>query len=299
MKTTVTHSISRSTGRLFWNRLPRLFHLPSSIFHLRFALGLLPCAFLLLPSRAGLPLPDHVLYGTIAFGVRPVTRADTDVVVEARRSLNGPVLASYRMGQAARLGEHFYELRLVIEEGAPSAPSVAALGESLLILVRTPRGIQHQALHLISDAGTAQRLDFGVVPDTDGNGAPDGWEQVHFGGTGGDLSRDTDGDAASDAAEYAAGTRPADAADVFRLAVVRDGDGLVVSLRTLAAAGAGYEGRRRYYALESAPDPAAGPWRPVENHSRIQGANQLVVYRQPGGTNPPAFFRARVWLEGP
>ncbi|MFN0067897.1 MAG: hypothetical protein ACKVYV_09705 [Limisphaerales bacterium] len=291
MKTTLTDSIRRSSGRLLRNGLLRRLHLPSTIFYLL-------SSIFHLPSHAALPLPDHVVYGTIAFGVRPVTSTDTDVVIEARRSLNGPVLASYRMGQTPRLGGHYYELRLALEDEV-SSPRAAAVGETLLVIVRSARGIQHQALHVISDAGTAQRLDFGVTLDTDGDGVPDGWELAALGTHGGDLRRDTDGDAASDAAEYAAGTRPMDAADVFRLAVVRDGDGLAVSLRTLAAAGAGYEGRRRYYALESTADPAAGPWQPVENHSRIQGANQLVVYRHAGGTNPPAFFRARVWLEGP
>jgi hypothetical protein len=253
---------------------------------------------LYLPCLAGLPLPDHVLYGTIAFGVRPVTSADTDVVIEARRSLNGPVLASYRMGRTPRLGEHYYELRLALEDEV-SSPRAAAVGETLLVIVRSARGIQHQAAHVITDAGTAQRLDFGAVPDTDGDGVPDGWELAALGTAGGDLTRDTDGDLASDAAEYAAGTSPTNPADVFRLAVQRDGGGLMVSLRALAAQGAGYEGRRRYYALESAPDPAAGPWQPLTNYSRILGANQFVVYREPAGTNPPAFFRARVWLEGP
>ncbi len=298
MKTTVTDSPGGFAGRLLWNGLLRSFHLPSPVFHLRFALRLLPCAFLLLPSSAGLPLPDHVVYGTIAFGVRPVTRADTDVVVEARRSLNGPVLASYRMGQTPRLGEHFYELRVRLEEEVSASPGAVVLGDTLLILVRTPRGLQHQALHVIHDAGTAQRLDFGATPDTDGNGAPDGWELASFGSTGGDLTRDSDGDKATDHEEYIAGTSPTRPEDAFRLAIQVEGETLVVSLRALAAAGVGYEGRQRYYALESADAPA-GPWRLVENHSRIPGANQLVRHLTPGVTNAPAFFRARVWLEGP
>src|SRR5262245_40101962 len=67
---------------------------------------LLAAAFLILvvPGHAGIPLPDHLLYGTIAIGGRPVTRADTNVVIEVRRGAGGPILSSYRMGSSSRLG---------------------------------------------------------------------------------------------------------------------------------------------------------------------------------------------------
>lgn len=250
-------------------------------------------------ATAGLPLPDHIVYGTIAFGVRPVTSADTDVVIEARRSLNGPRLASYQMGQTPRLGEHYYELRLQLEEGTLEGPNAIQVGETLLILVRNSRGIQHQIQHLVSDSGAAQRLDFGVTVDADGDGIPDGWELATLGTQGADLAGDTDGDFASDATEYAAGTSPTNPADVFRLAVQVEGDLVTVSLRALAALGTGFEGRQRYYALDTTTDLGAGNWQAVPNHSRIPGADQLVVYRQTVGTNLPPFFRARVWLEGP
>lgn len=62
----------------------------------------------------------------------------------------------------------------------------------------------------------------------------------------------------------------------------------------------GYEGRTRYYALETATNFASASWRVVTNYSRIKGTNQFAVYcSQPTATNSIAFFPARVWLEGP
>lgn len=254
-----------------------------------------------LALQAGLPLPDHVLYGTIAIQNRPVTRNRGDVVIEARRAENGPVLASYRMGSRARLGEVFYELRVGLEEAPRSTETVAQPGETLLITVRDSRGVQFRTTHRLTEPGVALRLDFGAVLDTGNDGVPDDWELARLGAANPDLSRDSDGDGVIDRDEYTAGTLPLDAADVFRLAVLSDEPGKIrVQFRALSALGPGYDGRRRYYALESRTNLVTGAWQPVENHSRIQGANQWVEFEQSAvGDEPPPFFRARVWLEGP
>src|SRR5262245_30696063 len=122
---------------------------------------------LLLPlsAFAGLSLPDHILYGTIAIENQPVTRERTDVVVEARREANGPVLASYRMGSTARLGEFYYELRVPLEEAPVTTARTVAPGETLLITVRNASGVQHEIRQLVSEPGVAFRLDFGASVD--------------------------------------------------------------------------------------------------------------------------------------
>jgi hypothetical protein len=252
-----------------------------------------------LPALAGFPIPDHVLYGTIAVDNRAITRANTDVSIEAQRSPNGPVIASYRMGTLPRLGEYFYELRLELEEAPAESPRAFLIGQSVLLTVRNAQGAQFQITHVLSDSGVAQRLDFGASIDTQNDGVPDGWQLATLGTTSSNLGSDSDGDHASDAAEYTAGTAPRDVTDAFRLGLQRDGADLLVTLRALAATGTGYQGRLRFYALEVASDPVAGPWQVVENHSRIPGNNQLLTYRQPPGTEGPLFYRARVWLEGP
>lgn len=258
-------------------------------------LALLPFA-----ASAGLPLPDHILYGTISQKNLAVTRQRSDVTVEARRSLNGPVLASYRMGTVARLGDFFYELRIPLQDVPRSSDAVAEPGETLFLLVRDASGELYRTSHRLSEPGVALRLDFGVSIDTEADGVPDGWEQSFLGGLSADLKADTDGDGASDRDEYLAGTHPRLSEDVFRLAVQSPEPGKIrVSFRALSPLGPGYEGRRRYYAVESRTNLVEGSWQPIVNLSRIPGANQWVELEQPADEAQPPFFRARVWLEGP
>jgi len=255
--------------------------------------------FLLLSlvENAAVPVPDYVIYGTIAINGRPVTKADTNVTIEARRSGGGPVITSYRMGATSRLGDFYYALRLSVAAAADATPSQAVLGDSIVITVRSAQGIAHQVTNQVTEPGVALRLDLGAGVDSNGDGVTDGWELATFGTVGANLTRDTDGDGASDRAEYSAGTHPKDAADVFRIAVENDGASIQVNFRALRAAGPGYEGRTRYYSLEGTSDVASGNWQSIENMSRIPGTDQLVTYSPPDGTNAPAFFRARVWIE--
>ena len=257
-------------------------------------------ALLPLTLSAGLPVPDHLLYGTISIANLAVTRERTEVVIEARRTLNGPVLASYRMGSRSRLGEFFYELRIPLEESPRSSDAVAEPGESLFISVKDTRGEQYRITHPLTEAGLALRLDFGASVDTEGDGVPDGWERAFLGGLSTNLRIDTDGDGSADGDEYTAGTHPLNAGDTFRLAVQQVESGKIrVNFRALTALGPGYEGRRRYYALESRADLTSGTWQPILNHSRIPGNNQWVEFEQLSEDPQPPFFRARVWLEGP
>src|SRR5688572_7048218 len=187
------------------------------------------------------PLPDHLIYGTIAIDGRPMTRADKNVTVEARRSATGPVIASYRMGATSRLGEFYYALRIPVAASAEASASEAALGEPIVVTVRSARGVAHEVIHQVTEPGVALRLDLGAGADNDGDGVPEGWERATLGTTGADLSRDSDGDGANDRAEYAAGTRPADTSDVFRIAVENDGEEIRVSFRALRATATGLE----------------------------------------------------------
>ena len=253
--------------------------------------------FIVTTSPAAVPVPDHLVYGTIAIGGRPVTRADSTVTIEARRTSNGPLLASYRMGSRSALGDFYYALRIPVANPADASQAQAVLGESLVVTVRSATGIAHQVVHRVTEPGVALRLDFGVGVDTNGDGVPEGWELANLGTSGANLNRDSDGDGAADRTEYFTGTRPTDATDVLRLALVQNGANLQVSFRALRAAGIGFEGRTRYYALESTSDPTGEGWRSVENFSRLPGNDQLVTYLEPGKTNAPGFFRVRVWLE--
>src|SRR5262245_58868565 len=74
-------------------------------------------------APAELPAPDNFLYGTITLGSQLVTAANTNIVVEARTSLAGPAISSYRMGTAAAAG-NFYVLKVILEELAPAVSPV-------------------------------------------------------------------------------------------------------------------------------------------------------------------------------
>jgi hypothetical protein len=250
-------------------------------------------------AGGGVPLPDHLVYGTIALAGQPVTKANTNVVVEARRPADGTLLASYRMGSAGRLGDFLYELRIRVEGAPSSSPRSAQLGETLNVSVLDSRGVLDQAVHQVNDAGVAFRLDFGVSVDANQNGIPDDWELAHLGSTTNSLDADVDGDGSPSLREYIAGTDPNDSKDVFRLVVTSVTNQLEVGFRARTSAGPGYEGRQRYYALETTADPATGRWQAVDDYSRIPGNDQTISYHPPANSTGPLFFRARVWLEGP
>jgi hypothetical protein len=255
------------------------------------------------PSQAVVPIPDHVIYGTIAIQNRAVTNnsAGTNVIIEAHRSSDGQLLTSYQMGSSTSQGKLFYALRVPMEDAPASSPDFAEPGDLLTLIVKKLNVVQFTSTNFPVVSGVALRMDFGASVDSDGNGAPDGWELLYFGTIGGNLNGDSDHDGVSDLAEYIAGTSPTDPSDVFRLYSTATGNNQVqISFDTRLAQGVGYEGRTRYYALETATNFAVASWRTVTNYSRIQGANQTVVYTT-SATNAlaPTFFRARVWLEGP
>src|SRR5947199_381151 len=83
---------------------------------------------------------------------------------------------------------------------------------------------------------------------------------------------------------------------LFRVAVTASGANALVSFQALRAEGTGYEGLSRYYSLEYSTNAGAGLWLGLNNFTNLLGNNQTITY-QPPGTNGPAFYRGRVWLQ--
>lgn len=158
--------------------------------------------------RAEIPEPDNVLYGAITLGVTPVTSANTNVLVEARKTLNGPVVSRYRMGDNPAYG-NAYSLELPLEAFLPLADTNASrVGALIYLNVRDESGVRDTRTISIAQRGQLVRLDFTEL-DTDGDGIPDRWESQYFGSaTGGNPNADPDGDGRNNLQEFVAGTNP-------------------------------------------------------------------------------------------
>lgn len=171
------------------------------------AIVLLLGLILTAPAMAGLREPDIVIWGTIVVNKIAVTAANTDVSVEARRTLTGPAIATYRMGDNASAGD-FYSLRLIAESGLPlTDPNAVLTGDSIYIVVLNSSGVQDSKPLVVGSRGSITRLDFGSL-DTNNNGILDDWEIRYFGALGVNPNADPDGDGASNLREFLEGTNP-------------------------------------------------------------------------------------------
>jgi hypothetical protein len=244
---------------------------------------------------AAISEPDNVIYGSMVISNTPVTAADTDVVIEARRTESGPAIASYRMGSDDRLGS-FYSLALPIESvGEVSDPNASTTGQQVFIVVTAGSAVVGQTSYTFAGRGHVQRVDFGApLEDADGNGLPDLWELTWLGTAASDPNAlGLNGQTLM--ANYIAGTDPEDPDDVFEVEIGRAGGQVEVAFLARRAEGPGYEGKVRRYTLESNPAPGSDQWTPVPGFQNLSGANQMVLH-QPAGVAPTSIYRGRVML---
>jgi hypothetical protein len=149
------------------------------------------------------------------------------------------------------------------------------------------------------EVGSIQAGEGVVAADADGDGMADVWETQYFGGTNsvnGSASLDLDGDGYSNLSEYILGTDPTLASSTFRLSMTFNGGNEIVSYPTIAASGAAYYGKTRYYDLQSAANVVTGSWANVSGAANVVGNNAVATY-----TNlfPERyrFFRVKVRLQ--
>jgi hypothetical protein len=118
-----------------------------------------------------------------------------------------------------------------------------------------------------------------VLPDTDGDGLPDDFENTHHldPGNSSDAALDSDGDGLSNLAEYAAGTDPTNPASYLKVEHIAANGGAVISFVS-------QEGKT--YAVEFSDDIATGLWTRL-TQLPARSASRTEVVEDP----PPAARR--------
>jgi len=158
--------------------------------------------------HAEVPEPDNIIFGQITLGTTPVTAAASNVVIEARKSASGPIIARYVMGSIPAFG-NFYSLPVPLEAFNPLTDTNAQrVGGLVYLTLRDDSGVRDQRTLSIASRGQLVRLDFAEL-DSDADGLPDRWETQYFGApTGANPNADPDGDGRSNLAEYLERTNP-------------------------------------------------------------------------------------------
>jgi hypothetical protein len=106
---------------------------------------------------------------------------------------------------------------------------------------------------------------------------------------------DPDGDGISNQREYVFGTAPRSGQEPPALHLQRSARDVILTFTASAAAGSGYGGRSRHFAVETTDNLSAGGWTEVPGLSDVTGNNQAVTHALEAGP-APQFYRLRVWL---
>ena len=156
-------------------------------------------------------------------------------------------------------------------------------------------GIYTVSLVVWGPGGAGTNVQAGLVRavsvSTPGDGVPDWWRALHFGG-GGSVTNgvscgvcDPDGDGAGNYSEYVADTDPLDGLSRLGITGVRGAGGVGVSF---------VSSTNRVYWLEVSGDVTGGTWVPVPGQSAVRGSGGVLTLQDgmTGGTN--RFLRVRV-----
>jgi hypothetical protein len=120
--------------------------------------------------NASIPIPGNVIYGVVGIEGEPLGAVDTNVTINV--SVNSKVLASYTMGENARIADR-YILRVPMDTLSPPDPNAAREGDSAVISLLVNGVESFQTALTIGASGTVVVLNLGGVGDHDADGIPD------------------------------------------------------------------------------------------------------------------------------
>ncbi len=124
--------------------------------------------------------------------------------------------------------------------------------------------------------------------DADGDGLPDWWELLYFGGTTNAIpGDDTDGDRSTQREEWIADTHPGDSNSFFRITELDQGNSWTVTFTTST---------NRVYDLERNDRLVGDDWTPVDGHTRIPGAPAGTLSLTDTNAGPNTHYRIRVTI---
>jgi hypothetical protein len=134
----------------------------------------------------------------------------------------------------------------------------------------------------------------GPTGDSDGDGMPDEWEHVTFGGIAAMATDDSDGDGTPDLDEYREGTSPVDDGDRLRFEVRRLDRDVEIRYESRKVAQS-YNGvTKRMYILEMSPSLNGGSWTLLRE---AVGNDEVQTFRQPSDRDGSRFYRLRTELK--
>jgi hypothetical protein len=146
---------------------------------------------------------------------------------------------------------------------------------------------------------TATFTTLAPAVDQDGDGLADAWELLYFSSIkarDGDASEDADNDGVLNLAEYIAGTVPTNAASRLTLRIEQTNGAVRVNFVALSASGAGYEGKSRWYDLESRTNFSDSAWQGVAGWTNLLGDDGARSAALPA-LHVTGFYRMRIRLE--
>jgi hypothetical protein len=134
----------------------------------------------------------------------------------------------------------------------------------------------------------------GPTGDSDGDGMPDEWEHVTFGGIAAMATDDSDGDGTPDLDEYREGTSPVDDGDRLRFELRRLDRDVEIRYESRSVAKSINGVTKRMYILEASPSLGGGSWTLLRE---VAGNDEVQTLRQPSDREGSRFYRLRTELK--